>query len=205
MRACTHTHTLWQMKLVIFSPLLYAGKWLLRCRWLADSGLQWGMYTYVTFLVLTRQCYMNRWVIWGRCYICMLFCLGFGLLMCNIKICTVCAVVTFVYKAWDCDCLLFLSSGTSGTWSISFFPHGSTASSGPRLPYCRGFGSHSDTTFGRTFLDEWSACRRDVCLTTHNPHKRETSVPLAGFEPAIPAEWPQTHSVDHTATEIGLD
>jgi hypothetical protein len=108
-------------------------------------------------------------------------------LMCNVKICTVCAVVTFVYKAWDCDCLLFLNSGTSGAWSISFFPHGLTASSGPRLPYCRGFGSHSDTTFGRTFLDEWSACRRDVCLTTHNPHKRQTSMPPAGFEPTIPA------------------
>jgi hypothetical protein len=78
----TYTHILWHMKLVIFSPLFYAGKWLLRCRWLADSGLQWGMYTRVTFLLLTCQCYMNRWLIWGRCYVCMLFCLGFGLSLC---------------------------------------------------------------------------------------------------------------------------
>jgi len=63
----------------------------------------------------------------------------------NIKICTVCAVVTFVYKAWDYDCSLFLSSGTSGTWSISFFPHGLTASSGPRLPYIVEVLDHTQT------------------------------------------------------------
>jgi hypothetical protein len=71
---------------------------------------------------------------WGRCYVCMLFCLGFGLSLRVTKICTVCAVVIFVYKVWDYDCLLFLSIGTSGTWSISFFfPHGSTAFSGQGL------------------------------------------------------------------------
>jgi len=30
-------------------------------------------------------------------------------------------------------------------------------------------------------------------------------MPLTGFEPAIPvSEWPQTHTVDRTATGIGL-
>ena len=28
------------------------------------------------------------------------------------------------------------------------------------------------TTVGRTSLDEWSACRRDLYLTTHNTHNR---------------------------------
>jgi len=42
-------------------------------------------------------------------------------------------------------------------------------------------------TLGRTPLDEGSARRRDLCLTTHNNHKRYTSTPPAGFEPAIPA------------------
>jgi len=42
-------------------------------------------------------------------------------------------------------------------------------------------------TLGRTPLDEWSARRRDPFLTTHNIHKRRTSVPPAGFQPTIPA------------------
>ena len=33
------------------------------------------------------------------------------------------------------------------------------------------------TTVGRTPLDEWSARRRDLYLTTHNTHNRETSIP----------------------------
>jgi hypothetical protein len=32
-------------------------------------------------------------------------------------------------------------------------------------------------TLGRTPLDKWSARRRDLYLTTHNTHKRETSMP----------------------------
>jgi hypothetical protein len=43
------------------------------------------------------------------------------------------------------------------------------------------------TTFGRTSLDEWSSCRRDLYLTTFNNQKRQTSMPAEGFEPAIPA------------------
>jgi len=52
------------------------------------------------------------------------------------------------------------------------------------------------TTVGRTSLDEWWARRRDLYLTTHNTHKRQTRMPPAGFEPAIPAsECPQTYAV----------
>jgi len=43
------------------------------------------------------------------------------------------------------------------------------------------------TTIGRTPLDEWSASRRDLYLTTHNTHNRQTSMPPAGFEPTISA------------------
>jgi len=32
------------------------------------------------------------------------------------------------------------------------------------------------TTVGRTPLDEWSARRRDLYLTTHNTHNRQTSI-----------------------------
>jgi hypothetical protein len=37
------------------------------------------------------------------------------------------------------------------------------------------------TTFGRTHLDEGPARRRDFYLTTHNTHKRQTSMPPVGF------------------------
>jgi len=47
--------------------------------------------------------------------------------------------------------------------------------------------SHSDTPLlGRTPLDQWSARRRNLYLTTHNKRKRQTSMPPAGLEPAIP-------------------
>ena len=52
-------------------------------------------------------------------------------------------------------------------------------------------------TVGRTPLDEWSACCRDLYLTTHNTHNRQTSMPLVGFEPTISAgERPQTSHWD---------
>ena len=61
-------------------------------------------------------------------------------------------------------------------------------------------------TLGRTSLDESSARRIDLYLTTHNTHKRQTSMPPAGFEPTIPAsERPQTHALDRTATGIGFN
>jgi hypothetical protein len=60
------------------------------------------------------------------------------------------------------------------------------------------------TTLDRTPLDEWSARRRDLYLTTHNTHKRRTYMSPPGFEPAIPAgERPQTHALDRAATGIG--
>jgi hypothetical protein len=41
------------------------------------------------------------------------------------------------------------------------------------------------TTVGRTPLDEWSARRRDLYLTTHDTHNRPISMPPVGFEPKI--------------------
>jgi hypothetical protein len=49
------------------------------------------------------------------------------------------------------------------------------------------------STVGRTPLDEWSAHRRDLYLTTHDTHNRQISMPPVGFEPTISAgERPQT-------------
>jgi hypothetical protein len=56
----------------------------------------------------------------------------------------------------------------------------------------------------KTPLDEGSVRRRDLYLTTHNIHKRQTSMTAAGFEPTTPASYrPQTHVLGCAATEIG--
>ena len=47
--------------------------------------------------------------------------------------------------------------------------------------------THRRTTVGRTPLDERSASRRDLYLTTHDTHNRQISMPPVGFEPKISA------------------
>jgi len=50
-------------------------------------------------------------------------------------------------------------------------------------------------TVGRTSLDEWPIRRRDIYLTTHNSHNRQTTMPPVGFEPTISAgERPKTYA-----------
>ena len=73
---------------------------------------------------------------------------------------------------------------------------------GPDPPYCRSSAiTFRNTVFGRTPLDEWSALCRDLYLTTHNIHARQTSVSHEGFETKIPAsEGQQTHAIDRAAT-----
>jgi hypothetical protein len=65
--------------------------------------------------------------------------------------------------------------------------------------------SHSDAPHScRTTRDQWSARRKDPYVTTHNIHKRQTSMPPAGFELTIPAsERRQTHALHRAATRIG--
>jgi hypothetical protein len=75
-------------------------------------------------------------------------------------------------------------------WTNS--PNWARASSLSRLQW-----SHSvrHTTFGRTPLDELSTRSRDLYLSTHNTHKRQSSMPLTWFEPAIlERARPQTHT-----------
>jgi len=61
------------------------------------------------------------------------------------------------------------------------------------------------TTVGRTPLDEWSARRRDLYLTTYNTHNRQSSMPTVGFEPTISAgERPQTYALDRATTGNGF-
>jgi hypothetical protein len=48
-------------------------------------------------------------------------------------------------------------------------------------------------------LDEWSARRRDLYLTTHNIQKRQRFIRLAGFDTSVPeSERPQIHNLDWT-------
>ena len=76
--------------------------------------------------------------------------------------------------------------------------------SGPE-PHYRGFTvTLRHTTLRRTTLDERSARRAELYMTKHNTRKRQTSVPPAGFKPAIPAgERPQTDALDRAASGIG--
>jgi hypothetical protein len=70
----------------------------------------------------------------------------------------------------------------------------------PPLPtHCRSRGlllhmiTLRHTILGRTSLDEGSARRRDLYLTTHNTQKRQASIPPVECEPAIAAsKRPQT-------------
>ena len=57
-------------------------------------------------------------------------------------------------------------------------------------------------TLGKTPLDEWSALRRDLYLTTHITDKRHPR--HVAIEAAIPtSEWPQNHTLDGAAIGIG--
>jgi hypothetical protein len=50
-----------------------------------------------------------------------------------------------------------------------------------------------------------STLRKDLYLTTHNNHNRQTSMPQLGFELTISAgERPETYSLDRAATGTGL-
>ena len=61
------------------------------------------------------------------------------------------------------------------------------------------------TTLGRTPLDEWSALRRDLYLTTHNTHKKQISMSPAGFEPANPeSELWQINALHRAANGVSL-
>jgi hypothetical protein len=91
-----------------------------------------------------------------------------------------------------------------GTLSLPL-THNWTARSGAESLHYPGFTiTQRCTTVGSTPQDKWSARRRDLYLTTHSTHNRQTSMPSVGFEPAIPAsERPQTHSLDRAITWSG--
>jgi hypothetical protein len=93
-------------------------------------------------------------------------------------------------------------------WKIFFFPMARQPLGGLGRLIFRDFTItlFRQTTFGKTPLDEGPARRRDLYLTTHNTHKRQTSLLPVGFEPTIlVSERPPTHALDRTATGIGSE
>ena len=59
------------------------------------------------------------------------------------------------------------------------------------------------TTLCRTSLEEWSARRRDLYLTTHDTQTRHTFTSSAVFEPTIPvSKWQQTHALGYNKTKL---
>jgi hypothetical protein len=100
---------------------------------------------------------------------------------------------------------------TQRTWTVQWKPisifHSATAASGPGPPHYRCFTiTLRHTTLGRTPLGMRSARRRDVSISIHSTHKRQTSMPPAGFEPATPAsELPRIHALDRAAAGIGSE
>ena len=91
--------------------------------------------------------------------------------------------------------------------NIFFFPF----SVWPRLPTlctCRGLLLHlitfsdTHTPLDRIPLDDGSARRRDLYLTTHI-HRTQIPTSTTGFETTVPAnERPQTHALDLAVTGI---
>jgi len=83
------------------------------------------------------------------------------------------------------------------------FVFGSTVPQWARASSFTRFLDHTQrrTAVGRSPLGEWSACRRDLHLKTHNTHNRLTFMRPMGFEPTTPeGERPQTYALDRAAT-----
>jgi hypothetical protein len=63
--------------------------------------------------------------------------------------------------------------------------------------------TETHTTVGKAPLDEGSARRRYLYLTTQTLYKRQTPMHPVGFEPPIPASArPQIYALDRTATPL---
>jgi len=59
------------------------------------------------------------------------------------------------------------------------------------------------TTIGRIPLDKWSGQLRDLNLTTHDTHKKQTCMSPARFKSAIPvSKRPQIHGLDRAGTGV---
>jgi hypothetical protein len=118
------------------------------------------------------------------------------------------AELTLLPYVWIKTSAFLMFSAIMATVFIIF-----VSQSFPLLPVhsrCRGClfsldHTQTHTAVSRTPLDEGSARRRNLYLTTQTLYKRQTSMPPVGFESTIPASArPQTYALDRAATGIGL-
>jgi len=118
-------------------------------------------------------------------------CTGMKQIYCKTKICASSRLITEINMEIYKTCDITLESP---------FLHSVTAPSGPGLPHNRIFTiTLRHTTVGETPLNERSARRRDLYLTTYNTHNREISMSPEGFETTVPAsERPQSHAIFRT-------
>jgi hypothetical protein len=78
--------------------------------------------------------------------------------------------------------IMIMDSVHNKSGQLAMYVHGATGPSGPEPPHCRGCSI--------------TARRRDLYLTTHDTHNRQTSMPSTGFEPTTPAgDRPQTYAL----------
>jgi len=91
----------------------------------------------------------------------------------------ICCHAVMIFFLWCCDPMRVVASSF-----LRFVDH-----------------TRRSTTVGRTPLDEWSSRRRDLYLTTHNTHNKQTSMPLVGFEPTC---CYVAHYLNNTFVFLGL-
>jgi hypothetical protein len=112
-------------------------------------------------------------------------------------------VVEFTVKGKGWEGLYFkggVEAGWYGEWMLSFLPsYDATAKIGPWPPLLSFFQSH--TMRHMVGLPGRMISPSQRPLPTQNnttyKHKRQTSIPSAGFEPTIPAtKRPQTYALD---------
>jgi len=119
-----------------------------------------------------------------------------------------------MYSAWStkkiscCALYIILVDAVSGSrYSILLLylaqqpPH--WASSSPFTKFL--YHTQRRTTVDRTPLDERSARRRDLYLTTHNTHNTQTSIDPGGIRThKSVGERPNNYTLDRAATGIGM-
>ena len=102
----------------------------------------------------------------------------------------------------SCYCMLHVQPSR---FTYNFSPVGLRFDSESRTSLYWGFTiTFRHTTVGRTSLDQWSAQRSDLYLTTQQHPQRQKPMHPAGFEPKISvSDRPQTQALDRAATGIG--
>jgi hypothetical protein len=103
-------------------------------------------------------------------------------------------MVAFFQTGPNIPLSILFTNSISLCLSLTVFFYGAKSPSGPGPPHYRGFTINlRHNTLSLTPMDLWSSRCRDLYLTTHNNHQRQTSVALAGFKPTTMAsQQPQT-------------